>query len=818
MIDSPYLLSNEKLLEVLSLTKHPTAIHISEDAIIQTANDAMLAVWGKDKSVIGKSLADALPELRGQPFIDLFKRVWNEGITISGTDTPADLIVNGKLQTFYFDFEYRAIKDEKGNTYAILHMATDITERYMSKLREQNLINELSATNEELAASNEEIRASNEELASMNEEMAATNEELAAANEELTVTNEELAEAQDALQYTISRLTESEGRFQNLVRDATTGIIVLSGKDMSVLIVNDAYGKLIGRTTDQLMGKPLFDIIPEAEPYFRPIIDNVRITDEPLYIYDAPYSVNTDDGQITGFLNVVYQPFREADNKVTGVMVLCQDVTEQVHARHEVEESEKRFRFMLDAIPQQVWTARPDGSLDYVNATTTSDFGEPVDVIVEHGWQAFIHPEDLPDTLAVWQKSLTTGCEYQIEFRLKFADGEYHWHLSRALPLMENGKPKLWLGTNTNIHHQKLNEQKKDEFLSIASHELKTPLTSIKAFNQLMARTADAKKLSNFVGKSAEHIVRLEKLINDLLDVTKINAGKMEYNMQLFDFKQMLQESVDSVQLTAPTHQIIVQSNADVEYVGDRFRLEQVVNNFLTNAVKYSPEGREVVVNSRVDMDSLVVSVQDFGIGIAQDHLDKLFDRYYRVDNTAMRFEGLGLGLFISSEILKRHNGSFWIESEEDKGSTFYFRLPLKDSMKISPIRQSDTFYQDNSITISYNEAHQWLDVDWVGYQNLESVQNGCMHMLNLLQKNKCRKVVNDNRNVLGTWSEAAEWVGQEWFPMAEKAGLRYVAWIFSSSAFSQLSARKSINVMQGNVTTQFFIDMHEAKEWIDAQ
>lgn len=224
----------------------------------------------------------------------------------------------------------------------------------------------------------------------------------------------------------------------------------------------------------------------------------------------------------------------------------------------------------------------------------------------------------------------------------------------------------------------KILNTKKDEFLSIASHELKTPLTSIKAFNQLMQRTSDPEKVAGFMSKSAEHIQRLEKLVNDLLNVTKINSGKMQYNMHPFNFRQMLIESIESVQHTTNNHEIILSGDIDVMFTGDHLRIEQVMNNFLTNAVKYSPGGGKVLVKATLDDENIIVSVQDFGIGIPQDHLDRLFERFYRVDSTAMHFEGLGLGLFLSSEILKQHKGVFWIESEPGKGSTFYFSLPLE--------------------------------------------------------------------------------------------------------------------------------------------
>jgi len=360
-----------------------------------------------------------------------------------------------------------------------------------------------------------------------------------------------------------------------------------------------------------------------------------------------------------------------------------------------------------------------------------------------------------------------------------------------------------------------ISEQKKDEFISIASHELKTPLTSIKAFNQLMQRTKDEVKLNGFINKSAEQVYRLEMLINDLLDVTKINAGKMNYNIASFNFANMIFGSVENAQHISNSHEVVLEQNEEIEYVGDQLRLEQVLHNFLSNAIKYSPKGERVLVRSKVELDNIVVSVQDFGIGIEEKNLDQLFDRYYRVDNTSMRFEGLGLGLYISSEILKRHEGSFWIESVPGEGATFFFRLPLHPKKEILPIVKTDTFYQDEHIIVRYEKSKELLEVDWRGYQNLESVKNGGMVMLELLQKNDCKKVLNDNTNVLGSWSEAADWAGNEWFPMMEKAGLTHLAWVYSPSMFSRLAAEKSADIAIGVVVTQFFTEVAEAASWL---
>ncbi|WP_316771507.1 ATP-binding protein [Pedobacter frigiditerrae] len=800
-------LSNTQLLEILSLSKEAMAIYTSQDIIIEMANDAMLAFWGRDKSIIGLPLETALPELKGQPFIGMLQKVLETGITDAGLAIPAELLINGELQTYYFDYEYRAIKNELGEPYCIFHTAADVTEKVLgmqamelARTQEAALYNE-QALNEELAASNEELAAINEELNDLQEELKGLNSEL---EKRVNARTKELA--------------DSEARLRYMLADAPVAIAVFNGKE---LIIEAANKKILEAWSknETVIGKTLIEAIPElAGQEFLKILDGVYNTGIPFYGNEVKAVLEQNGSLEERYFNFVYHPLKDDLGKTTSIMVVATLVTEQVKARKVIEESEQRFRFMLNAIPQQVWTATPNGELDYVNEVICADFGDNTEQIVGHGWQKYIHPDDLQTALVQWKNALQFGTEYSVEFRLLLADGSYKWHLGRALPFVEDEEIKLWIGTNTNIDIQKENEQKKDEFISIASHELKTPLTSVKAFNQLMSRTDDQEKLSKYVAKSAEHISKLEKLITDLLDVTKINAGKMNYTMQVFDFTEMVKESIENVQHGTNTHQIILEQADAIEYNGDHFRLEQVMNNFLTNAIKYSPDGDKVLVNCRVENNNIVVSVEDFGVGIEENSLDKLFDRYYRVDNTAMRFEGLGLGLFISSEILKRHQGNFWLESELGKGSTFYFRLPLalKDDSKT--IINTDDLYEDESIVVSYNAANARVDVDWRGFQDLASVQNGGAKIIEFLKRHQSSKACNDNTNVLGTWSEAVDWAGKEFFPMLEEAGLKYLAWVYPDSVFNKLSAKKTVNIAQGGIITQFFSDVELAKTWLNSK
>ena len=229
----------------------------------------------------------------------------------------------------------------------------------------------------------------------------------------------------------------------------------------------------------------------------------------------------------------------------------------------------------------------------------------------------------------------------------------------------------------TGINDQRENEKKKDEFISIASHELKTPLTIIKAFFQITVKEMNPGFRSySLISKASRQVNRMERLIGDLLDVSRINAGKMHYNEEDFDFHQVLKDAVDNVQQIFPHHKMVIENPVSVMLHGDRHRIEQVIINLLNNAVKYSPGADKVLIRAQINGRNLVVTIEDFGIGIDETHIGELFGRFYRVDGSH-NYQGLGLGLFISAEIIKRHRGSISVKSEPGKGSAFTFQLPV---------------------------------------------------------------------------------------------------------------------------------------------
>jgi signal transduction histidine kinase len=225
----------------------------------------------------------------------------------------------------------------------------------------------------------------------------------------------------------------------------------------------------------------------------------------------------------------------------------------------------------------------------------------------------------------------------------------------------------------------------KDEFLGFASHELKTPVTSIKGYIQLMQLYAEQRKdptqtllsLLPLIQKVDTQVDRLTHLINDLLDVTKAQAGKLEFNLEDFPIDDVVREVVGNMQMISPKHQMILEGSTGVTVYGDRERTAQILINLLSNAVKYSPQADRVLLRLASSADKVRVTVQDYGIGIAKEDQQKIFERFYRVNGTKQEtYPGLGLGLHIANEIAKRQNGRLSVESIEGRGSIFCLELP----------------------------------------------------------------------------------------------------------------------------------------------
>lgn len=344
----------------------------------------------------------------------------------------------------------------------------------------------------------------------------------------------------------------------------------------------------------------------------------------------------------------------------------------QVTMKSEID----HFHLMLEGLPQIAFTLNEAGIVDFVNgrwyeySTSDREFPET------HFDDADIHEE--------FERCRKKGKALELEARIKNIEtGDYRYHLLRISPVYEDRNVKNWVGTFTDIEDQKKVEKEKDEFLSIASHELKTPLTSIKAYMQLLDRKLKLDKDSaeaGYVTKVQDQIEKLNILITDLLDVSKIENGKLKINKKPTNLEKIIDNAIETILQTHEENKVKIQHHVvipDLVFPFDAIRIEQVLINFLTNAIKYSPQNNQVIVTTFADEEEVKVSVTDFGIGIPDFKQEAVFRKFYRVEESSLQFQGMGIGLYICSEIIKQHHGTIGLSSILGEGSTFYFTLPL---------------------------------------------------------------------------------------------------------------------------------------------
>jgi signal transduction histidine kinase len=268
----------------------------------------------------------------------------------------------------------------------------------------------------------------------------------------------------------------------------------------------------------------------------------------------------------------------------------------------------------------------------------------------------------------------------QNQEKLFFKDGRIlEWYGTPVLG--ENGEYFGYAFSYIDVTKQETLLRQKDEFLGVASHELKTPVTSMLAYTELLQRrfeNADDQLTYGMLSKINQQINRLTLLINDLLDVTRLEQGKLILRREEFDFNALVEEVVEEIQRTTSTHSIEISMDERRGVYADRDRIGQVIANFLTNAIKYSPKSNKVEVSIRYEPEAVRLAVRDHGLGLSPEDQEKVFERFFRVEGKDREtLSGLGLGLYISSEIIERHGGCIGLESELKKGSEFYFTLPI---------------------------------------------------------------------------------------------------------------------------------------------
>ncbi|MBE9584339.1 PAS domain S-box protein [Mucilaginibacter sp. JRF] len=479
-------------------------------------------------------------------------------------------------------------------------------------------------------------------------------------------------------------LLESQHLLYNITSASPT-VLWMTDKDGNTTYVNQTWIDWTGQSYEEALAGGWLNFIYEDDREQAVKDFTEGLSNRSAYV--SNFRLKRKDGAVIWCV-AKGNPQHYADGSFAGIVGSCTDITEKTlidqklqQTNSELTEQMNQFSFVTDFMPVQLWTTDLSGEVDYVNHGMVDYFGVKAEDILGSNLQKFVHPDDMPVINHTWQRSLDTGKPFQVEFRIRNAEGVYKWHLSRALPFYSEGNMVKWFGTNTDIDQHKQLQRQKDDFLGIASHELKTPVTSIKAYAQvlgaMLTKEGEHSKAA-MVTRMDSQINRLTNLIGDLLDVTKINSGRLQFNKTWFSLDDLVKEVMDDLQHTTMKHTLVENFSHTGNIYSDRDRLSQVIVNLISNAIKYSPAEGEVIVRTHRENNTVTVSVEDFGIGIANDKQNKVFEQFYRVSgNKQHTFPGLGLGLYISSEIIKREGGKMWVNSVEGKGSTFHFSLPV---------------------------------------------------------------------------------------------------------------------------------------------
>lgn len=668
-MNSPDLIKPEELLSVLFYSPNATAVYTGADIRIVSANQAMLNFWGKDRSVVGKFFNDAIPELYDQPFLNILKKVWQTGETYLAKDYPATLEIEGILQTFYFDFEYKAILNAEGKTDYILHTAFEVSER----MQNRKTIEEKSNAEQKLI----------DNLSALNEEYMATNEDLMAKHDELFVANNELLNVRKELLTVNHTLAENEKHFRVLVEKSPVAMASLKGEDFTVDIVNDMVLTIWGKNRS-VIGLPLEKALPElAGQKFIGILKNVYTTGETFYGQELKAVLSVDGNLTDRYLNFVYQPILDENNNTTSILIVASDVTDQVVARESVTEINNRLEIALDASSLGSTEVYLPTGIMQSNAQFKRNFGYSPDEDFNYPdlFKSML-PEYRENVRLLVQEAIKTNGIYKAEYPVKWRDGSIHWIQAHGRPRYdENGIANRMVGMTADITDKKLVEQRKDDFLSVASHELKTPLTSAKASIQLLNRIKDRPFSAihlKLIEQSDKSIEKMCSLVDDLLNMSRMTQDQLMLEPSRFNLYEMLSKSCNHVRLEEE-YELILEGDKNLEVFADEHRIEQVVINFVNNAIKYAPDSKKIHITVESSEDQIKVSVQDFGPGIEKHIIPHLFDRYYRANHLGKSYSGLGLGLYICSEIIRKHSGEIGADSTIGEGSTFWFKLPRKN-------------------------------------------------------------------------------------------------------------------------------------------
>lgn len=481
-----------------------------------------------------------------------------------------------------------------------------------------------------------------------------------------------------------------------------SGIILTDNQqpDNPIIYCNKAFEQITGYGRDEIIGHNCrFLQREDRNQKERTVLRDAIAECKSCVVEIRNYQKNG-----TLFWNELYMsPIKDADEKVSYFIGVQNDITRRKKAEQEllhqqdimenqIKERTKSLKESEDYLASIVQTVRESLLVlnpDFKVLSANEHFLKTFRVSKEETERKLLYELgngqwDIPSLKELLENILPTNNpveEFEVEHDFPHIGRKLMVLNAHRVELEGQYKDRILIAIEDITDRREI-ERRKDDFLSIASHELKTPLTTIKGYVQVLQRLLPddiGDKFKEILKKTGVYVERLNTLIAELLDVSRIQTGNIELHREPFDFDKAVHEAVENIQTATKTHRIIVTGRATDRYTGDESHIIQVINNLLSNAIKYAPEAGEVRVHLCRVSNYLKVSVTDYGMGIRIEDQKKIFERFYRVGDIQQRFPGMGIGLYVCDQIIKNHGGTLWVESEPGKGSTFSFTLPMNE-------------------------------------------------------------------------------------------------------------------------------------------
>jgi PAS domain S-box-containing protein len=698
--------AERNLLQAL-LTQLPVAIGLFQgpELRITRVTPQLAAMWGRTAAqVLNQPLLEALPELRGQGFDDLLRQVLATKVPVTGQETPATMRRDGRLQTTYYNFVYQPLYDPQGDVQGVVNISVEVTEQVLARQQVQSL-------NEELAAINEELRASNDEFQLANTALAESQQALSELNQALET---RVAERTRQLQAARLEAETQRAELQRIFEQAPVAICVFRGPEYVLEIVNPPMSLMLGRPLPELIGRPFFAAVPEVQQ-LRTLLDAVCRTGQPYVAQESPIHLARHQEGEVGYFNFVYQPLSDVQGRVTGVICVATEVTEQVQARAAVEANAQHLRLLTDALPvlisyvdqEQRYRFTNHAYRTWFNRDPAALLGLPVpEVVGTHAYAA----------VQGYIERALAGERLTFEARMPYREDFVRYIRTDYIPDVRQGQVQGFYALVTDITEpvvarqqvQELNEELAaineemlvaneelreanarlshtnvdlDTFVYTASHDLKAPISNIEGLlvalgEQLPPPVQQDAEVTHVLRLMHDSVARFQRTLGHLTEVSKLQHAHAE-PAETVDLATLAEAvRLDLVPLLASTGgHIAVDVAACPTVQFSPKNLRSILYNLLSNALKYHAPSRppQVVLRATCPDNRVLLEVHDNGLGLTETEQDKLFVMFRRLHT---HVAGSGVGLYMVKRMVENAGGAIRVQSRPGEGSVFTVVLP----------------------------------------------------------------------------------------------------------------------------------------------